>query len=195
MRAEMSIRNQEKSPMKFRISHLVFVGLLLPAVVLAQDTRLKLPDFHGLSAKATDSVHISLGPWLLHMAGAFIDDKDEDSEATKQMLKSIKSIEIHSYTFATDFAYSRDDIDAVRKQLSAPGWTQLMQVHDSKKNEDVDMYVSMEDNHSNGFALIASEPREFTIINIVGSFSADDLPKLEKHLHLKMSGNQARLLM
>jgi hypothetical protein len=43
--------------------------------------------------------------------------------------------------------------------------------------------------------LIASEPREFTIINIVGSISMEDLPRLEKQLHLKIGDGQAHLLM
>jgi hypothetical protein len=60
----------------------------------------------------------------------------------------------------------------------------------------VDMYVLMDDNRAGGFALIASEPREFTIINIVGTFNPDDLPKLEKHLHIHQSSlGTARLLM
>jgi hypothetical protein len=62
-----------------------------------------------------------------------------------------------------------------------------MQIHDSKKDENVDMYVLMDDNRASGFALIASEPREFTIINIVGWFNPDDLPKLQKHLHIHES--------
>ena len=41
------------------------------------------------------------------------------------------------------------------------------------------MYILVENNRTKGFALIASEPREFTIINIVGSINIEDLPKLE----------------
>jgi Domain of unknown function (DUF4252) len=180
--------------MKLRV--LLMTCLLVPSLGWSADGRLKLPDFKGLAEKATDSVHISLGPWLLHTVGHFISDSNADDADTKRMLASIKSIEIHSFTFATDFAYSVADIDSVRRQLSAPGWSQLMQVRDSKKNENVDMYVMMDDNHAGGFALIASEPREFTIINIVGSFNPEDLPKLEKHLHLHESNIAgARLLM
>jgi hypothetical protein len=171
--------------MKLRV--LLMACLLIPSFGWTADGKLKLPDFRGLSEKAVDSVHISLGPWLLHAVGGFINDSDSDSAATKRMLSGIKSIEIHSFTFATDFAYSVADIDGVRRQLSAPGWSQLMQIHDSKKDENVDMYVLMDDNRASGFALIASEPREFTIINIVGSFNPDDLPKLEKHLHIHES--------
>src|SRR3984885_15666959 len=112
------------------------------------------------------------------MAGSFIDEKDTGIVATKQLLSGIKSIEIRSYQFATDFSYSSADIDGVRSQLVGPGWNQLMQVHHRDKSEDVDMYVLIENNVTKGFALIASQPREFTIINIGSSINVDDFPTL-----------------
>jgi hypothetical protein len=158
--------------------------LLLPIVGAAQGAKLNLPDFASLADKATDSVNISISSWLLRTVTALIDDKDADSAATKELLNGIKSVEIRSFQFATDFVYSSADIDAVRRQLTGPGWSQLMQVHDRKSNEDVDIYVSIDKDRTNGLALIASEPRQFTIINIVGSISVKDLPRLERQLHL-----------
>jgi hypothetical protein len=180
--------------MKIPVAKFALVCLLLPTLGAAQDAKLKLPDFGSLADKATESVNLSLSPWLLRIAAASLDDKDADTAATKKLLAGIKSIEIRNYQFATDFAYSVADIDAVRSQLAAPGWRQLMQVR--KRNENVDMYILVENNRTNGFALIASEPREFTIINIVGSISVEDLPKLEDHLHLpKLGVGQAHLMM
>jgi hypothetical protein len=180
--------------MKMRMLMIALTCFLLPALAAAQDAKLKLPEFRSLAGKATESVNISLSPWLLHMAGSFIDDKDEDSVATKRLLAGIKSIEIRSYQFASENAYSTQDIESVRSQLA--GWSQIMQVHHREKSEDVDMYLLIENNVTKGFALIASEPREFTIINIVGSISVEDLPKLQSHLHLpKVADSQINLLM
>src|ERR1700749_5216570 len=103
--------------MSARMKNVVLAGLLIPAVSIAQDAKLKLPEFRSLAAKATESVNISLSPWLLRMAGAFIDDKDEDAAATKHLLSGIKSIQVRSYQFAADNSYSPADIDAVRDQL------------------------------------------------------------------------------
>jgi len=161
---------------------------LLPVVGACQSAKLRLPDFQPLADKATDSVNISVSPWLLRTMTSLVDAHDADGAKTKEMLGRIKSIDIRSYEFATDFAYSRQDIESVRRQLTGPGWTQLMQVHNREKGEDVDIYLSMENNRTTGFALIASEPREFTIINIVGSVSAEDLPKIEDYLHLPKRG-------
>ena len=58
------------------------------------------------------------------------------------------------------------------------------------------MYILVENDRTHGFALISSEPREFTIINIVGSIAVEDLPKLKDRLHLpKFDVGQARLMM
>jgi len=181
--------------MKIRVVELALACLLLPTWGAAQDAKLKLPDFSSLAGKATESVNISLNPWLLRIAAASLDDKDADSAATKKILSAITSIEIRNYQFATDFAYSTADIDAVRRQLAAPGWSQLMQVHNRKNSEDVDVYLLVENGHTRGFALIASEPREFTIINIAGSISVEDLPRLQNHLHLpKVAVGQAQVM-
>lgn len=182
--------------MKMRMLMIALVSLLLPGLGAAQEAKLKLPEFRSLAGKATESVNISLSPWLLHMAGSFIDEKEADGAAAKHLLAGVKSIEIRSYQFASDNAYSIEDIDSVRSQLAAPGWSQIMQVHHREKSEDVDMYVLIENNATKGFALIASEPREFTIINIVGSISIDDLPKLQSYLHLpKLADSHMNLLM
>jgi hypothetical protein len=152
--------------------------------LMAEDAELVIPDFKGLEHKATECVNITIGGWLLHSAGAFVDEKDENGAAVKKLLSGIKSVQVRSFEFATDDAYSRADVDAVRRQLAAPGWSQLVKVHDQKKHEDVDIYLSIENSRTRGLALIASEPRQFTIVNIVGSINLDDLPKLQKQLNL-----------
>src|ERR1700761_681697 len=111
--------NKETSMIAW-MKRIVLACLMIPALSVAQDAQLKLPEFKSLAGKATESVNISLSPWLLRMAGSFIDEKDEDSAATKHMLSGIKSIQIRSYQFAADNAYSTSDIDAVRSQLAAP---------------------------------------------------------------------------
>jgi hypothetical protein len=158
--------------------------LLVPTLVSAAEPRLKIPTFASLTSKACDSVNISVNPWLLRSAAMLINDSDPDSVASKQMLAGIKSIEIRSYKFLNDFAYSSEDVDAVRRQLSSPGWSQLMQVRDQKQHENLDIYVLVENDQTTGFALIESDARAFTIISIEGSININDLPKLQKQLHL-----------
>jgi hypothetical protein len=68
---------------------------------------------------------------------------------------------------------------AIRRQLTAPGWVRLVQTHGHREHADVDIFVRMANGKIAGLALIASEPREFTIVNIVGAIDLDKLHKLE----------------
>ena len=82
-------------------------------------------------------------------------------------------------------------MDSVRKQLSGPGWSALVQVHKRDPQEDVDVYVNMDGELVKGLAVIASEPREFTIVNIVGSIDIDKIGKLEGQFGIpQLSQNQ-----
>ena len=63
--------------------------------------------------------------------------------------------------------------------LGAPGWQQLVQVRSRKEQQRVDIYILVEQERANGLAIIASQPREFTIVNIVGSVDMRKLHELE----------------
>jgi hypothetical protein len=158
----------------------LFLALLAPAVAwAAPNPRLILPEFTALAQKATESVNITLDSALLAMAGRFLDGNDPEDAATKEILKGLRGIYVRSFTFDEDSAYRQSDIDAVRNQLSAPGWNRLVETHSRKTHADVDIYIMVANNQAIGLALIASEPREFTIVNIVGAIDLDKLHKLE----------------
>jgi hypothetical protein len=55
----------------------------------------------------------------------------------------------------------------------------LVQTRSRKTRSDVDIYVMLDGKQAIGLALIASEPREFTIVNIIGAIDLDKLHKLE----------------
>jgi hypothetical protein len=153
---------------------------LVPALAwAAPNPRLVLPAFSALAQKATESVTITLDPSLLAMAGRFLDGNDPQDAATKEVLKGLQGIYVRSYTFDQDAAYRQSDIDAVTNQLSAPGWNRLLQTRSRKSHADVDIFIMLDKNQAIGLALIASEPRQFTIVNIVGAIDLDKLHKLE----------------
>lgn len=146
------------------------------------DAKLLMPNFEALADKANESVIITLDAALLGMAGRFLDDADPEDAAAKEVLKGLTGVYIRSYTFDEDHAYAKGDIDAVRKQLAAPGWNRLVEVRSRKEQADVDIYMSVAGDRANGLAIIASEPRQFTIVNIVGAVDLEKLRRLEGRL-------------
>jgi Domain of unknown function (DUF4252) len=147
----------------------------------AANPHLDLPEFSALAQKASQSVNITLDSSMLGMASRFFDSDDPQDAATLEVIKGLRGIYVRSYTFDQDNVYRQSDIDAVIRQLAAPGWTRLVQTKSSKTHANVDIYIMVTDTKAIGMALIASEAREFTIVNIVGSIDLNKLHKLEGH--------------
>jgi hypothetical protein len=163
-----------------KCTSLLFFALFTPALALAApNPRLTIPNFSALAQKASESVVITLDPAMLGLAAKFLDSSDPQEAATKEVLKGLQAIYVRSYTFDKDSAYQQSDIDEVRSQLAAPGWNRLVETRSRKTHANVDIYLMVDHNQAIGLALIASEPRQFTIVNIVGAIDLDKLHKLE----------------
>ena len=157
---------------------LAAIGLVRPAMAQTKG-QLRLPEFAGLADKATESVMVTLDPQLLGLACRFLDKNEPDQAAAQQLCVSLTGIYVRKYTFDSDYAYPQADIAGVRKQLSAPGWSQLVGARSKKEQTDVDVYLLIDGGQAKSLAIIASEPREFVIVNIVGSIDLEKLHELE----------------
>src|SRR5215510_4188683 len=114
---------------------LSLAALLLAGPALAQ-TRgmLKIPEMPGLADKASESVTVTLDANLLGLGCRFLNAEEPDEAAAKKVCTSLTGIYVRKFTFDTDYAYPKADIDGVRKQLSAPGWSQLVGARSKKEN-------------------------------------------------------------
>ncbi len=157
----------------------LFALTLLPALSLAANPRLVLPDFTALAGKASDSVTITLDAPMLSLAARFLDSSDPDQAAAEEAIKGLQGIVVRSYTFDQDAAYKPSDLDGVRSQLAAPGWSRLVETRSQKDHANVEIYLMTDANKAVGLAVIASEPRQLTIVNIIGSIDLEKLHKLE----------------
>lgn len=156
------------------------ICLLLPMLAAAQAPRLAVPSFAELKATATDSVEITFGPLLLGLASCFMDDHDADSANLKKTIRGLSSVQVRNYRFKDSFVYPKDEIEALRAQLSRPGWSQLVKVRNRNEKEDVDIYIALENRIVNGVTIIASGQRELTIVNVIGKVDLDQIEGLRK---------------
>jgi hypothetical protein len=159
--------------------------LTVPLLAAAQALQLRLPSFPGLKEHATESVDLTLGWMPLHLVGWLMNDGDPDSAEVRKTLEGLKSVQIRSFEFSADYAYPQAEIDQLRAQLSSPGWSPLVQVRkrgdqDGRNKENVDIYFALEDQKVKGLVIIVCEPREFTVVNIVGSIDLEHVAALRK---------------
>jgi uncharacterized protein DUF4252 len=177
-----------RHPFHFIAAALIGLGLMAPALAQAQAApkpppllhgQLRLPEFASLADKAAESVNVTLDSRLLGMGCRFLSSEDPEEAKVKKLCTSLQGIYVRHFTFESDFAYPKADIDGVRRQLTGPGWSQMVNVRSNKDKANVDVYVLIEGDKAQGLSIIASEPREFTIVNIVGSIDLEQLHDLK----------------
>lgn len=167
--------------MRSRLTVLACALLALPALAAAADPgRLQLPDFPGLGKRAAQSVVISLDSSLLHQASGFISERGgANSAEVNDLLKGIRGIYVRSFSFDEPGEYSKADLEPVQAQLRAPGWQPVVSTHDLKQGKNLEIYVRRSGNRTDGLAIIAADPRQLTIVNIVGPVDLARLARLQ----------------
>lgn len=162
-------------------------ALALPAPSQARE--LRMPDFSHLRARAAETVDVNVGGFLLGLARAFTSKEDRANDPHLGLLDGIQAVKVRSYKFDSDDSYSQADVESVRSQLRGPEWNSLVTVHKRDGQEDVNVFVCVEDNKTCGITVIATEPREFTVVSIVGSIDIDRLAELEGEFGIPKVGS------
>lgn len=162
-----------------RLWTMILTVLLVPIVSAAgQNPRVRMPDLSQLAARSSNTVDISLDGALLSLAARFLDGEGEERDV-KEMLAAIKGIYVKTFEFDHDGAYSPADIEAVRQQLAGPGWSRVVGVGSRRDQDQVDIYMWMDGDKPGGLAILSAEPRQLTIVNIIGAIDLEKLRALE----------------
>jgi hypothetical protein len=164
---------------------LTLTALLTAGPAFAQSKgQIRIPEFAALAEKASESVNVTLDSNLLGVGCRFLNSEDPEQAAAKKLCTGLTGIYVRHYEFDKDFAYPKLDIEGLRRQLSAPGWSRIVDVRSNKENTNVDVFVLIDGGKAKGLSIIASEPREFTIVNIVGNIELEQLHDLEGNFHI-----------
>lgn len=159
-----------------RIAIVFLAGMLASAS--AQEIKMP-PGLERLGAKAEESVDVTLDGPLLQFASRVLSDKDPDEARAKKIVAGLKGIYVRSFEFAKEGEYNQAEIDAFRAQLQPPTWSRVAGVKSSRGGENAEVYFKMATGGDiGGLVVIAAEPKELTIVNIVGTIKPEDLADL-----------------
>ena len=165
----------------YRIRLALIAGLLVVTAaftVQAQDPRIQTVSIDHLVAKASRTIDVNVDERLMKMAAKLLSDKDVEEKEIKQLVAGIKGIYVKSFEFEADGQYTAADVESIRTQLRGPSWSRMVNVS-SKKDGGLEVYLSFQGELVNGLAVIATDDREFTVVNIVGPVDLDKLAKIE----------------
>lgn len=156
---------------------IVFLSLAVLVTLPASAQKLNLDQLVGLADKADEVVDITLDAEMLKLAAKFFSGKDAEERAVRDMISGLEGIFVRAYEFSETGAYDRALPDRLRSQLG-PTWKPLVTVR-SKTKENVNIMADMRGDRVQGLVIIAAEPKELVVVNIVGAIDIERLASLE----------------
>jgi hypothetical protein len=153
--------------------------------------RLRLESLERLGPKAAEAVNIDIDGFLIKFAGSVLSDKDADERAVKEFVAGLKGVYVRSYEFKSEGQFTDADVNSVREQLRAPAWSRIIDVKSRGIDfGDAEVYLASAGGRVQGLTLLVVEPKELTVINIVGDVDLDKIKKIDgglrlPHIHIR----------
>ena len=141
-------------------------------------------DLNKLADKASEVVEVTVEAQTLKLAAKFLKDSDPEEAAVKALINGLQGVYVRVYQFDKENEYSSTDVEGLRAQLRGPGWTRLVGVTSKREGVKVEVYTMYEGDKMLGLAIIAAEPKELVVVNIVGPIDLDKLSRLEGKIGL-----------
>ena len=157
---------------------LVWIVTARPA--LAQNAQLKMDNLDRLAAGASQVIDVTIDEQLLQLASKFLSStRSADEREIKELVKDLKGVYVKRFEFDQDGRYSTSDIDPILKQLHTSAWSRIVGVTAKKEVKNIEVFVMTEASLIKGIAVVAAQPRELTVVNVVGPIDVDRLSRLQ----------------
>jgi hypothetical protein len=152
----------------------------MAAPALAQTSQLPLPPEveKQLAARASDVTEVTLGKNMLAFASKFMNGKDEDEAATRHLIEGLDGIYVREYEFDKENQVSPEEIEQLRKYFETSEWSPIVRERERKNNETTDIMIKQVNGETRGMFILEVEPKELTIVLILGPIRMEDLGKL-----------------
>jgi hypothetical protein len=157
---------------------LLAVFMMLGVTAMAQSGRIEMGQLDFLAAKASQTVDVNIDERLMQLTARFLSTKDPDEAKVREIVNGLKGIYVKSFEFEHEGDYTPADLESIRSQLRNPAWSRIVNVN-SKKDGSVEVYLMTTGTRVDGLAVLATDPKELTIVNIIGPVDLEKLTQLE----------------
>ena len=166
-----------RTVLKFAPVLLLLIGGV--ATAMAQGAKLQLDQLDMLANKASETVDVKLDEHLMQTTAKFFSGKDTDDAEIRDLIKNVKGIYVKSFSFEKENEYSATEVESVLSQLRGSSWNKIIGIKSKKDGDNVEVYLMTVGDEIAGLAVVSAEPKEFTVVNIVGPINLEKLSQLE----------------
>jgi hypothetical protein len=156
---------------------LVLLAAFCFATARAQDARLQIDSLNKLAEKAAEAVEVALDERSLRLAAKFLSANNPDEAKVKEIVSGLKGVYVRVFEFDKPGEYAPNDLEPIRSQLRQPGWDKIVGVT-SRRGSNVDVHMKYQGDTVLGVAIVAADPTELTVVNIVGSIDLEKVRQL-----------------
>jgi hypothetical protein len=157
----------------------------LAAAQTQERGRLRLDQLDRLTTLAAETVRVEIDAGLINFGCALLSDKDPEERQVKEMCSGLKGVYVRGLEFKSAGQYAEADVAALREQLRAPGWARLVDVSNQDEGlEKAEIYAASDGGRVHGLVILFVNPKELTVINVVGAVDLDKLRRLGGVLNL-----------
>jgi len=132
-----------------------------------------------LAARASDVTEVTLGKNMLAFAAKVMNGKDDGDADARRLIEGLDGIYVREYEFDKAGEFSADEVDQLRKYFETSDWSSIVKEREKKSGESTDVMVKLVNGESHGLFVLEVEPKELTIVLILGPIKVEDLGKLK----------------
>jgi len=167
--------------MKNRILTFALAAAAFTAPGFAQTTSLPDPPpvEKAIAERASNVTEVTLGKNMLAFAAKIMNGKNNDDAEARHLIEGLDGIYVREYEFDKEGQYSKDEIDQLRKYFETSEWSPVVRERERKSGESTDVMIKLVNGESRGLFILETEPKELTIVLILGPIRMDDLSKLK----------------
>jgi hypothetical protein len=156
--------------------------LLLATLLPMAAQEIKLPaSLNRLADKASEVVDVTLDSQMLKLASRFLSKEDPEEAKIKDLVNGLKGIHVKVFEFEKEGEYNASDVEDIRTQLRVPGWSRIVGAVSKKSRENAEIFVKLDGDRVGGLVILALEPKELAVVNIVGNIDLEQLSELGGH--------------
>lgn len=141
------------------------------------EQELDLSFLKGLESKAAESTSIDLGPDQLKLMLGFVDG---GSKEMGDLARMIERVQVRTFEFDKEGMYSLADMENLRQKVKAADFVPFISTKERKGFTEILMRKGPKG--LRGFVILTAEPKELTVVNIVGDLDLNSLSKLSGKL-------------
>lgn len=144
----------------------------------AQTGRLQLDQLDKLFPKASETIDVTVDQAILSMAAKFLKTDKPEEAAAREVINSLKGVYVKGVQFEADNQFAEADVETVRAQLRAPGWSRIAGVRSKTAGQNVEVYLMLSNEAIDGIGVLIHQPKQLMVVNVVGSINPEKITEL-----------------